>query len=284
MQAAINAAGNLLPADLPAPPIYAKVNPADAPILTLGVDFEDDEAHRRRGHDREPRSCRSCRSCPASAWCRSRAASGPPCASTPIRWRWRPTALNLDDLRTTIANLNVNTPKGNFDGPAQSSAINANDQIRDPNDYLEIRSSPIATARRSGCATSPRSRSAPENDQLVGLDEHDAGADRQHPAPARRQRHPGRRQHQEAAAAAAATRCRRRSTITPLTDRTTTIRASVEDVEFELSLAVGLVVLVIFLFLRNIPATIIPSLSVPLSLVGALAIMYGSASASTISR
>ena len=72
--------------------------------------------------------------------------------------------------------------------------------------------------------------------------------------------------------------------ITPLTDRTTTIRASVEDVEFELALAVGLVVLVIFLFLRNIPATIIPSLSVPLSLVGALAIMYSSISASTISR
>ena len=73
-------------------------------------------------------------------------------------------------------------------------------------------------------------------------------------------------------------------TITPLTDRTTTIRASVADVEFELALAVGLVVLVIFLFLRNIPATIIPSLSVPLSLVGTLAIMYNSASASTICR
>ena len=169
-------------------------------------------------------------------------------------------AVNLDDLRTTIANLNVNTPKGNFDGPAQSFAINANDQIRDPNDYLNSvvayrNGAPVLLSRRRD-RRDRRRRTA----RLSAWMNATPALHRQHPAPAGRERHSGRRQHQEAAADADARRCRRRSTITPLTDRTTTIRASVSDVEFELALAVGLVVLVIFLFLRNIPATIIPSL------------------------
>ena len=136
VQAAINAAGNLLPADLPAPPIYSKVNPADAPILTLGVASDtmkltDVEDSSRAG------SRRSCPSFRASDSFRFRAAIGRPCASTPIRCALAAYGVNLDDLRTTISNLNVNTPKGNFDGPAQSSTINANDQIRDPKDYLK---------------------------------------------------------------------------------------------------------------------------------------------------
>jgi multidrug efflux pump len=180
--------------------------------------------------------------------------------------------VNLDDLRTTIANLNVNTPKGNFDGPAQASAINANDQIRDPNDYAKS-----VIAYRNGApirlSDVARVEIAPENDRLRAW---------MNTTPAlivNIQRQPGANvikvvdsikkllpSLSESLPAAI--------TVKPLTDRTITIRASVQDVEFELALAVGLVVMVIFIFLRNIPATIIPSLSVPLSLIGALAIMY----------
>ena len=135
VQAAINAAGNLLPSDLPAPPIYAKVNPADAPILTLGVtsrtmkltDMEDMI---------ESRLVPKLSQLPGVGLVSISGGQRPS-----VRIHANPLALaayaiNLDDLRTTIANLNVNTPKGSFDGPAQSYAINANDQIRDPQDYL----------------------------------------------------------------------------------------------------------------------------------------------------
>src|SRR5579862_1158216 len=134
VQAAINAAGNLLPSDLPAPPIYAKVNPADAPIITLGVtsktmkliDLEDAV---------ENRLAAKLSQLPGVGLVSLSGGQRPA-----VRIHADPRALaayglNLDDLRTTIANMNVNTPKGNFDGPSQSFAINANDQIRDPNDY-----------------------------------------------------------------------------------------------------------------------------------------------------
>ena len=114
----------------------------------------------------------------------------------------------------------------------------------------------------------------PGKRQDCRLGQQDAGDHSQHPAPAGRQCHPGRGRDQAPAAAASRPACRRRVNITVLSDRTTTIRASVADVEFELGLAVVLVVLVIFLFLRNLPATIIPSLSVPLSLVGTFVVMY----------
>ena len=271
VQAAINAAGNLLPADLPAPPIYAKVNPADAPILTLGVtsktmkltDMEDMIESRL-----VPKLSQL-----AGVGLVSISGGQRPS----VRIHANPLALaayaiNLDDLRTTIANLNVNTPKGSFDGPAQSYSINANDQIRDPKDYLSavIAYRNNAPVRLSDVA---RVEVGAENDRLS------AWANRAAGLVVNIQRQPGanviqvvdsikKLLPQLAVSLPAAIE------VAPLTDRTVTIRASVSDVEFELSLAVGLVVLVIFLFLRNIPATIIPSLSVPLSLVGALAIMY----------
>ena len=136
VQAAINAAGNLLPADLPAPPIYAKVNPADAPILTLGV--ASDSMKLTEVEDIiETRLVPKLSQFPGVGLVSISGGQRPA-----VRIHVNPLALsgvgiNLDDLRTTIANLNVNTPKGNFDGPAQSSAINANDQIRDPNDYAK---------------------------------------------------------------------------------------------------------------------------------------------------
>ena len=179
--------------------------------------------------------------------------------------------LNLDDLRTTIGNLNVNTPKGNFDGPAQSFSINANDQIQNPDDYNNS-----VVAFRNGAPVKlldvATVEQGPENNKLSAW---------MNATPAlivNIQRQPGANVIQvvdgiKKLLPAITASIPSSITITPLTDRTTTIRASVEDVEFELALAVGLVVLVIFLFLRNIPATIIPSLSVPLSLVGTLAAM-----------
>src|SRR6204780_1180713 len=136
VQQAINAAGNLLPADLPAPPIYAKVNPADAPILTLGVtsstlkltDVEDIV---------EGRIAQKLAQLPGVGLVSISGGQRPS-----VRIHANPLALaayglNLDDLRTTISNLNVNTPKGNFDGPSQSFSINANDQLHSPAEYMD---------------------------------------------------------------------------------------------------------------------------------------------------
>ncbi len=179
--------------------------------------------------------------------------------------------LNIDDLRTTIANLNVNTPKGNIDGPTQSYAINANDQVRDPSVYANS-----IIAYRNGAPVHLTDVAdvvdAPENTRLG------AWADRTPAVILNIQRQPGANvidtvdrikkllpQLQSTMPAAVS--------IATLTDRTVTIRASVHDVQFELMLAIALVVMVIFLFLRSFSATLIPSLSVPLSLIGALAAM-----------
>ena len=271
VQAAINAAGNLLPSDLPAPPIYAKVNPADAPILTLGVtsstlrltDVEDIV---------ESRLAPKLAQLPGVGLVSISGGQRPA-----VRIHANPLALaayglNLDDLRTTIANLNVNTPKGNFDGPSQSFAINANDQIRDPSDYLKS-----VVAYRNGAPVLLTDVAtveiAAENTQLS------AWMNRTPALLVNIQRQPGANVIQvvdsiKSLLPSLTTTLPSAVTITPLTDRTVTIRASVSDVEFELTLSIGLVVLVIFLFLRNVSATVIPSLAVPLSLVGALAIMY----------
>src|SRR6201997_1547576 len=137
VQAAINAAGNLLPSDLPAPPIYAKVNPADAPILTLALTSKtlpltqvEDMA--------DTRLAQKISQLPGVGLV---SISGGQRQSMRIRVNPRALAaygLNLDDLRTTLGNANVNTPKGNFDGPAQATTINANDQINDPKQYLDL--------------------------------------------------------------------------------------------------------------------------------------------------
>ncbi len=271
VQAAINAANTFLPADLPAPPIYAKVNPADAPILTLGVTSRTMKLTDME-HMIESRLAPKLAQLSGVGLVTISGGERPS-----VRIHANPLALaayaiNLDDLRTTIANLNVNTPKGSFDGPAQSYAINANDQIRDPQDYLDavIAYRNNAPVRLRDVA---RVEIGAENDRLSAWSNRAAGLI------VNIQRQPGanviqvvdsikKLLPQLTASLPAAIE------ISPLTDRTVTIRASVADVEFELTLAVALVVLVIFLFLRNVPATVIPSLSVPLSLVGALAIMY----------
>jgi multidrug efflux pump len=271
VQAAINAAGNLLPSDLPAPPIYAKVNPADAPILTLALTSKtlpltqvEDAANTRLAQKISQQ--------PGVGLVSISGGQRPA-----VRIQVNPRALaayglNVDDLRTTLGNANVNTPKGNFDGPAQATTINANDQISDPQQYLDL-----VIAYRNGAPVRLKDVATvingSENTKLG------AWANKTPAVILNVQRQPGANVIQvvnnikallpqlQATLPAAVD-------VAVLTDRTQTIRASVSDVEFELGLAVALVVAVIFLFLRNIPATIIPSLSVPLSLVGTLAAMY----------
>src|SRR3974390_2062533 len=271
VQAAINAAGNLLPSDLPAPPVYAKINPADAPILTLAVtsrslsltDLEDLS---------ETRLAQKISQVTGVGLVSVSGGHRPA-----VRIQVNPQALaayglNIDDIRTTIGNLNVNTPKGNFDGPAQALTINANDQVTSAEQYrtLIVAYRNGAPVRLSDVATIV---SGPENSKLG------AWADTTPAIIINVQRQPG------ANIIAVVDRIQ---TVLPeilaslptavnvgvMSDRTVTIRASVADVEFELALAVVLVVLVIFVFLRTLPGTIIPSLSVPLSLVGTFAAMY----------
>ncbi|MGN6582852.1 MAG: MdtB/MuxB family multidrug efflux RND transporter permease subunit [Rhizobiaceae bacterium] len=271
VQAAINAAGNLLPSDLPAPPIYAKVNPADAPILTLAVMSKTLPLTEVQNYA----ETRLAQKISQIAGVGLVSLSGGHRPAVRIRVNLRALSamgLNIDDLRTTIGNLNVNTPKGSFDGPARSYTINANDQIEDPSQYADA-----VIAYRNGAPV----RLSAVADIVKGPENTKLGA-WMNTTPAiilNIQRQPGANVIQVVDSIKALLPQLRASlpqsiTVTPLTDRTTTIRASVRDVQFELGLAVLLVVLVIFLFLRNVPATIIPSLSVPLSLVGTFAVMY----------
>src|SRR4051812_2741210 len=271
VQAAINAAGNLLPSDLPAPPIYAKVNPADAPILTLALtsktmpliqvhDFADTRLAQKisqltgvglvsiSGGHRPGVRIQADIHQPAAHW------------------------ITIDDLRTTINNANVNTPKGNFDGPTRQYTINANDQLRKASDYEDL-----VIAYRNGApvrlADVAKAIEGAENTKLAGW------MNLTEAVIMNVQRQPGANVIEVVDRIQALLPQLRAALpasvdVEVLTDRTNTIRASVADVEFELALAVVLVVLVIFLFLRNVSATIIPSLSVPLSLVGTLAVMY----------
>jgi multidrug efflux pump len=271
VQAAINAAGNLLPSDLPAPPIYAKVNPADAPIITLALT----SATLPLTQIEDYADTRLAAKISQIAGVGLVSLSGGHRPAVRIRANPRAMAaygLNLDDLRTTIGNLNVNTPKGNFDGPSQSSTINANDQITDPAEYLHqiVAYKNGAPVRLSDVATVEEGA---ENDKLG------AWADRTPAIILNVQRQPGANVIAVVDAIKALLPTLQATLpaavqVAVLTDRTTTIRASVSDVEFELGLSIALVVLVIFLFLRNLPATLIPSLSVPLSLVGTMAVMY----------
>jgi multidrug efflux pump len=271
VQAAINAAGNLLPSDLPAPPIYAKVNPADAPVLSLALTSKtlpltevEDLA--------DTRLAQNISQLPGVGLV---SIGGGQRQS--VRVRANPLALaayglNIDDLRTTVSNGNVNTAKGNFDGPSRAYTINANDQLKSAKDYEKLivafrNGSPV---RLSDVATV---EFAPENTKLAAW---------YNATPAvilNIQRQPGANVIKVVEGVRGLLPALQASLppaidVAVITDRTVTIRASIRDVEFELTLAVILVVLVIFVFLRNLPATVIPSLSVPLSLIGTFAVMY----------
>jgi multidrug efflux pump len=271
VQAAINAAGNLLPSDLPAPPIYAKVNPADAPVLTLGLTSKTMPLTQVEDFV-DTRLAQKISQLPGVGLV---SISGGQRPAVRIRADIRKLAaygLNIDDLRTTLGNANINTPKGNFDGPMRAYTINANDQIRTAPDYRSL-----IVAYKNGSPV----RLSDVGDVIDGPQNDKLGA-WMNETPAivlNIQRQPGANvisvvegikallpQLQASLPAAI--------DLNILTDRTVTIRASVQDVEYELTLAVILVVLVIFVFLRSSRATLIPSLSVPLSLVGTLGAMY----------
>jgi multidrug efflux pump len=271
VQAAINAANNLLPSDLPAPPVYAKVNPADAPILTLALTSKTLPLPEVADMA-DTRLAQKMSQIPGVGLVRISSGHRP---SVRIRANLHALAaygLNIDDLRTTISNLNVNTPKGNFDGPSQSYTINANDQLHNPEEYLES-----IVAYKNGRAVRMRDvadvTEAAENSKLGSW---------MNTTPAiilEVQRQPSANvisvvDNIKALLPTLEATLPGAVQVSVLTDRTVTIRASVKDVEFELCLSVALVVLVVFLFLRNFRATIIPSLSVPLSLVGTLSAMY----------
>ena len=271
VQASISGAQNLLPQDLPAPPIYAKVNPADAPVLALGItskvmpltdvqDLSDTRIAQKIAQIK-------------GVGVVSITGGQRPAVRVIVNPRALAAyGLNIDDLRTTISVANQNGPKGTLDGPSLSYTLNTNDQLRSASEYanIVIAYKNAAPVRLRDVATLVESA---ENTKLGGW---------MNTTPAlivNVQRQPGANVVEvvngirallpelEASLPAGIN-------VTVLTDRTTTIRASVRDVEFELTLAVILVVLVIYLFLRNIPATIIPSLSVPLSLIGTFSIMY----------
>jgi multidrug efflux pump len=271
VQAAINAAGNLLPADLPAPPIYAKVNPADAPVLTLAVTSKTLPLTEVEDLT-DTRIAQKISQLPGVGLVSLSGGQRPAVRILANLQALSAYGLNIDDLRTTVSNANVNTPKGNFDGPSRSYTINANDQLTSAAEYksIVVAYKNGAPVRLSDVAEIVDSS---ENTKLG------AWMNRTPSIILNIQRQPGANvisvvdtiqkllPELKASLPAAVD-------LDVLTDRTTTIHASVHDVEFELFLAVVLVVAVIFVFLRNIPATIIPSLSVPLSLIGTFGVMY----------
>ena len=271
VQEAINAAGSLLPAGLPAPPTYAKVNPADQPILTLAVTSNSmsltqlqDAANNRLGAK--------------ISEVRGVGLVTPAGGNVPaVRVEADPQklaayGLNIDDLRSLIANVNVSQPKGNIDGPKLDYTINGNDQIQDPEDYLNTviayqNGAPVLlrdVARVTQAAQNTEQGAWYNSTQAIVLNV---------------QRQPG------ANVIATVDQIKKElpqleatlpagMKVEIVADSTGVIRSSVYDAAFELGLAIVLVVLVIFVFLRNVPATIIPSISVPVSLIGTLAVMY----------
>ena len=271
VQQSINASGTYLPPDLPTPPIYSKTNPADAPILTLALTSKDLPLSKVEDLA-DTRLAPKISQLPGVGLVSISGGQKPA-----VRIEANPTALasnglNLEDLRSTLVAANVNQAKGSFDGPHQAYQIGANDQLLSSSDYA-----PLIVAYRNG-APVKLSDVATVMDDAENI--HQAAWMNNVPAViVNIQRQPG------ANIITVADRIKillpqltanlpKSVQVSILTDRTTTIRASVNDVQFEMMLTVALVVMVIFLFLRNFAATIIPSVAVPLSLVGTFGVMY----------
>jgi len=271
VQAAINAGNNFLPTDLPNPPIYSKVNPADAPIMTLAL--YSNSLPLDKIEDAADTNLAQKISQVTGVGMVSIAGGQKPS----VRIQANPAQLaaynlSLEDLRTALAAANVDQAKGTLNGSRQSYTIGANDQLVSSGDYK-----PVIIAYRNGAAVRASDVAtiidAAENSQQA------AWMDRQPAVIVNIQRQPG--ANIIAVVDRIKTLLPQLQTSLPasvkvkvLTDRTTTIRASVRDVEFELMLTIGLVVMVIFLFLRNLAATVIPSVAVPLSIVGTFGVMY----------
>jgi multidrug efflux pump len=271
VQEAINAAQTYLPPDLPVPPIYSKTNPADTPILTLAL--SSDSIPLAQVEDlADTRLAQKISQLPGVGLVSISGGQKPA-----VRVQVNPTALsahgiNLEDVRTALQQTSLDLAKGNFDGPRQDYQIDANDQLLTSKDFKSI-----VVAYHNGA---PVMLSDVAN--VIDAAENVKQAAWMNSTPAvivNIQRQPGANIIQVVDSIQKLLPLLRSTLpaavkVDVLTDRTTTIRASVSDVEFELMLTVGLVVLVIFLFLRNISATIIPSVAVPLSLVGTFGAMY----------
>ncbi len=271
VQAAINAATNLLPKDLPAPPVYNKVNPADTPVLTLAITSKtmllpklNDLVDTRMAQ----------KIAQISGVGMVSIAGGQRQA---VRIKVNPEALaanglNLADVRALIGASNVNQPKGNFDGPTRVSMLDANDQLTSPKDYAEL-----ILAYNNGAPLRLKDVAeivdGAENERLA------AWANENQAVLLNIQRQPGANVIEvvdriKALLPSITDNLPAGLDVTVLTDRTQTIRASVKDVQHELLIAIALVVMVTFLFLRRASATIIPSIAVPLSLIGTFGVMY----------
>ncbi|WP_047304593.1 MULTISPECIES: MdtB/MuxB family multidrug efflux RND transporter permease subunit [Pseudomonas] len=271
VQAAINAATNLLPKDLPAPPVYNKVNPADTPVLTLAITSKtmllpklNDLVDTRMAQ----------KIAQISGVGMVSIAGGQRQA---VRIKVNPEALaanglNLADVRTLIGASNVNQPKGNFDGPTRVSMLDANDQLTSPKDYAEL-----ILAYKNGAPLRLKDVAeivdGAENERLA------AWANENQAVLLNIQRQPGANVIEvvdriKALLPSITDNLPAGLDVTVLTDRTQTIRASVKDVQHELLIAIALVVMVTFLFLRRASATLIPSIAVPLSLIGTFGVMY----------
>ena len=271
VQAAINAASNLLPSDLPVPPIYNKVNPADAPVLTLAISSPTMPLPQVRDLV-DSRMAQKLSQIPGVGLVSVAGGQRPA-----VRLQVNPTALannglSLADLRTAIVGANVNQPKGNLDGPQRSTTINANDQLRSPTDYNDL-----IISYKDG---------APIRLKDVGLAVQGAEDIRQAAWAGKEpaillniQRQPGANVIDVVDRIYALLPALKQALpatldVSTVTDRTLTIRESVAHVRFELLLAIALVVMVTFIFLRSFTATLIPSVVVPLSLIGTFGIMY----------
>jgi multidrug efflux pump len=271
VQSAINASQSLLPANLPSPPVYSKTNPADAPVLTMAVTSKSMPLS-------QVEDLVDTRLAPKIAQLSGVGLVSISGGQKPaVRIQANPTALlsygiNLEDLRTALTETSVNAAKGNFDGPRQDFQIDANDQLITSKDYRDV-----VVAYRNGAPVM-----LTDVARIVDGVENNQQAAWMNETPAvilNVQRQPGANTisvvknikqllPQLEASLPASIK------VTTLTDLTTAINASIADVEFELVLTIALVVMVIFLFLRNFLATIIPSVAVPVSLVGTFAVMY----------
>jgi multidrug efflux pump len=271
VQSAINASQSLLPSILPAPPVYSKTNPADAPVLTLAITSNSMPLSAVE-------DLVDTRLAPKVSQLNGVGLVTISGGQKPaVRIQANPVALssygiNMEDLRTALTDASVNAAKGNFDGPRQDYQIDSNDQLVTSDDYRKV-----VVAYRNGSPVM-----LTDVAQIVNGVENNNQAAWMNLTPAvilNVQRQPGANTISVVKSIKALLPVLEANLptgieITTLTDLTTAIKASVADVEFELMLTVGLVVLVIFLFLRSLYATIIPSVAVPLSLIGTFAAMY----------
>jgi multidrug efflux pump len=271
VQSAINAAQTFLPSNLPVPPIYSKINPADAPVLTLAATSKsiplpqvEDLVDTRLAQRIAQLSGVGMVSISGGQKPAVRIQADPSLLAS--------YGINLEDVRTALTQTSVNTAKGNFDGPYQSYQIDANDQLLKAADFHNV-----IVAYRNGAPVTVRDVAkvldGVENNKLAAWMnltpavilniQRQPGANTISVVNSIKRLLPRLRSDLPAAVE-----------LTQLTDLTTSIHESVADVEFELLLTVGLVVMVIFIFLRSLSATIIPSIAVPLSLIGTFAVMY----------